>query len=74
MEKRSKEERVEWLEHLSKAFEAFIRDLRGILPEETHRHLQASRRELLLALRSLLDREIEKLEEKPKKARKVEVK
>lgn len=73
MEKRE-EERVEWVEHLSKAFEAFIRDLRGVLPEETHKHLQASRKELLLALRSLLDREIEKLEEEPKKARKVEVK
>jgi hypothetical protein len=69
-----KEEKLEWTEHLGKAFEAFVRDLRGVLPEETYTHLQASRKELLLALRSLIDREIEKLEEEPKKARKVEVK
>lgn len=69
------EERLEWTEHLGKAFEAFVRDLRGILPQETYEHLQASRKELLLALRSLIDREIERLEGTPeRKARKLEVK
>lgn len=69
-----REERFEWTEHLGKAFEAFLRDLKGILPQETYEHLQASRKELLLALRSLIDREIERLEQQPQKARKLEVK
>ena len=73
--KEEREERLEWTEHLGKAFEAFLRDLKGILPQETYEHLQASRKELLLALRSLIDREIEKLEGEPKrKARTLEVK
>jgi len=38
------------------------------LPEETRNHLRAARREQLLALRSLLDRAIERLE-KPDKAK-----
>lgn len=46
------------------------------LPKETRDHLRAARREQLLALRSLLDQAIERLEkpEKPKrKAERVEV-
>lgn len=46
------------------------------LPKETRDHLRAARREQLLALRSLLDTGIERLEkeEKPKrKAERVEV-
>jgi len=68
------EEHLEWTEHLGKAFEAFVRDLRSLVPQETYEHLQASRKELLLALRSLIDREIEKLEGSERKARKLEVK
>jgi predicted nucleic acid-binding protein len=36
--------------------------LRGWLPEETIQHLRAARREQLLAVRSLLDARIERLE------------
>lgn len=46
------------------------------LPKETRDHLRAARREHLLALRSILDQAIERLEkpEKPKrKAERVEV-
>lgn len=69
-----KEERLEWAEHLGKAFEAFFRDLRGILPEETYKHLGASRKEFLLAIRSVIDREVQKVEEEEKKrVRKVKV-
>lgn len=48
----------------------------SFLPKETRDHLRAARREQLLALRSLLDTGIERLEkeEKPKrKAERVEV-
>ncbi|MBI4454727.1 MAG: hypothetical protein HY644_02380 [Acidobacteria bacterium] len=72
MQKR--EEAPEWIEHLGRAFETFFRDLKGVLPEETYAHLRASRKEFLLAARSLIDRQIQKLEQEPKrKARKVEV-
>jgi len=74
MVREEREGRPEWVEHLGKALEAFIRDLRGVLPEETYEHLRASQRESLLAVRSLIDRQIERLEKRPEKvARKVEV-
>ena len=37
------------------------------LPEEFRAHLRASRKEMLLAVRSLIDAAIERTEEKPKK-------
>jgi hypothetical protein len=65
---------LEWVEHLGKAVEAFIREVKTILPEETREHLRGSRKEFLLAVRSLVDRQIEKLEkESQSKARRVEV-
>lgn len=68
-------EQLEWTEHLGKAFEAFMRDLRRVFPEEAYTHLRASQRELLLALRALIDQKIERMERPPeRKARKVEVK
>jgi hypothetical protein len=42
------------------------------LPKETRGHLQAARREHLLALRSLLDQAIERLEKEEKPRRKAE--
>lgn len=66
--------RLEWLEHLGKALEAFFSDIRGILPEDAYRHLSASRREFLLAVRSVVDREIHRTErESAPQPRKVEV-
>lgn len=66
--------RLEWIEHLGKALEAFFSDIRGVLPEDTYRHLRASRRELLLAIRSVVDREIQRAErESTSQPRKVEV-
>jgi len=38
----------------------------GWLPEETRSHLFGARREMLLALRSLIDRAIERVDEKEK--------
>jgi len=64
----------EWLEHLGNAWEAFLGDMGLVLPEEARAHLRASRRERLLAMRSCIDYQIERLEKKPtRKARKVEI-
>jgi len=44
--------------------------LKKALPEEFWAHRRAARKEALLALRSLLDAAIERVEERPKRARK----
>ena len=65
---------MKWFEHLGAACEGFISEMKGSVPEGFKTHSKASCREMLLALRSLLDGAIERTEEpKPKKARKVEV-
>lgn len=46
--------------------------LSAFLPKETRQHLRAARREQLLAVRSLLDKTIERLEEKEKPSRTAE--
>ncbi len=46
--------------------------LSAFLPKETRQHLHAARREQLLAVRSLLDKTIERLEEKEKPPRRAE--
>ncbi|MGQ9626004.1 MAG: hypothetical protein ACUVV0_03755 [Anaerolineae bacterium] len=55
----------DWLEEGMEAFRARLR--RGFLPEEFHEHLRAARKETLLAVRSLLDDAIRRMEEHPKK-------
>ncbi len=67
--------KFEWVEHLGKAFDAFFKDLKGVVPDETYNHLKGSKREMLLAIRSIIDREIERLEKEQKKgkAKKVEI-
>jgi len=65
---------LEWIGHLGKAAESFVKDLKGVLPEETYTHLRSSRRELLLAIRAVIDREIERAEkEHAPQAHKIEV-
>jgi hypothetical protein len=65
---------MEWVGHLGRAVESFVSDLKGILPEDTYNHLRASRKELLLAIRSVIDREIERSAgESRSQTRKVEV-
>jgi|YelNatPaOPRAMG01_1025707.scaffolds.fasta_scaffold14081_3 hypothetical protein len=54
----------EWMEYLSKACDSFFKEMKGFIPEDTYEHFKNSRKEFLLALRSLLDRKIEKLEKK----------
>ena len=67
----------EWLD---KGMRGLRRSLKGkrpqLFPEQFKQHTRAARKEMLLAVRSLLDRAIEELEkqpETPKKA-KIEVK
>lgn len=62
-----------WIEHLSDAFEAFTEELAELIPEETRKHLRNARKELLLALRTLIDKKIEKLEKPKKEVKKVEI-
>ena len=59
----------DWLAEGIKACRAGFRKSAGkeCLPEEFQAHLRASRKEMLLAMRSLIDASIERTEEKPKK-------
>jgi hypothetical protein len=67
-----KEERkheVDWEDHLAAGLKGLRRELKGDMKEfptkEFRMHTRAARREMLLALRSLVDRAIERTEEKP---------
>jgi hypothetical protein len=63
-----------WMEHLSKAVDAFVEDIKGIVPPETKVHLKNSVKEFMLAIKTVLDRKIEKMEEKKEEGHRVEVK
>lgn len=64
-----------WTEHLARAAEAFAHEMRGRVPEEFTKHARGSLKEGLLAMRSLLDAGIERIEreEREKTARHVPV-
>jgi hypothetical protein len=64
-----------WTEHLARAAESLAGELRRSVPGEFSDHARGSLREALLAVRSLLDRGIERLaeDERQAKPRKVEV-
>ncbi len=55
----------DWLSEGIKGFRTACR--KSFLPEEFRSHVRASRKEMLLAMRSLIDAAIEHLEEQPKK-------
>ena len=57
----------DWLAEGIKGFRAGCKKISPHLPEEFRQHTQAARREMLLAMRSLIDTAIECTEEKPKK-------
>lgn len=66
----------DWLAEGIRACKARFRRGLGkeLLPEEFRTHLRAARKEMLLAVRSLIDAAIERTEEKPKqKTTKVKV-
>ena len=65
-----------WTEHLMRAANAFAREMRGVVPDEFSQHARGSVREGLLAIRSLIDASIERLdreEQRQQPARKIEV-
>jgi hypothetical protein len=51
-----------WTEHLARAAEAFAHEMRGSVPAEFTKHARGSVREGLLAMRSLLDAGIERID------------
>ena len=57
----------DWLAEGIRGFRGSYKRVSPRLPEEFREHTQAARREMLLAMRSLLDAAIECTEEKPKK-------
>ena len=57
----------DWLAEGVRGCRASYKKLSPHLTEEFHQHTKAARREMLLAMRSLLDAAIESTEEKPKK-------
>ena len=67
----------DWLAEGIKGFKGCYKKLSPHLPEEFRQHTQTAHREMLLALRSLLNTAIERAEEKPepkrKKATKIKV-
>lgn len=59
---------VRWPEHLARACEAFASEMRDCVPREFARHARGSVREALLAVRSLIDAGIEKIDRESKDA------
>jgi len=62
-----------WIEHLNQAFEAFIEDLTSFVPEKSRTHLKNAKKEMLLALKELIEKKIEELEKPRKEVKKVKV-
>jgi hypothetical protein len=78
MDNQSAQERpamdLRWTEHLMRAANAFAREMRGVVPDEFSQHARGSLREGLLAIRSLIDSSIERLDrEEQAPAHKIEV-
>ena len=66
MPKTDEEKEMTWEDHLAAAIKAFRKEAKEWhgewLPEEFRTHRRAARREMLLAMRSLIDAKIEKLD------------
>lgn len=60
----------DWLAEGIKGFRASYKKLSPLLSEEFYQHTRAARREMLLAMRSLIDAAIESTEEKEEKPKK----
>lgn len=62
-----------WMEHLIKAWDAFFEDLFSFIPEESKKHLKNARKEVLLAIKSVLEKKIEELEKEKGEVKKIKV-
>lgn len=60
------DEEKTWEDHLAAAIKAFRKELQmwhaEMLPTEFHAHRRAAQREMLLALRALIDAKLERIE------------
>ncbi len=67
--KEEKKREADWEDHLAAALKGFRREFKGTMKDfptkEFRMHTRAARREMLLAFRSLIDKAIERTEEKP---------
>ncbi len=65
--------KFKWIEHLGKAFEALLEDLTSFVPEKSKEHLKNARKEMLLALKEVIEKKIEELEKPKKELKKIVV-
>jgi hypothetical protein len=65
--------KYKWIEHLAQAWDAFMEEMFSFVPEETKTHLKNARKEVLLALKSVIEKRIEELEKPKKEIKKVKV-
>ncbi len=65
--------KYKWIEHLAQACDAFVEEMFSFVPEETKKHINNARKEVLLALKSIIEKKIEKLEKEKKEIKKVKV-
>jgi hypothetical protein len=65
--------KYKWMEHLAQAWDAFIEEVFSFVPEETKKHVKNARKEMLLALKSIIEKRIEELEKPKKEIKKVKV-
>ena len=66
-EEEKAKELPEFVEHMKAAAEATANQWKSLIPKEFWEHGREARRETLLAMRSLVDSAIERLEEKEEK-------
>jgi hypothetical protein len=65
--------KYKWIEHLAQAWDAFMEEMFSFVPEETKKHINNARKEVLLALKSVIEKRIEELEKPKKEIKKVKV-
>jgi len=65
--------KYKWIEHLANAWDAFMEEMFSFVPEDTKTHLKNARKEILLALKSVIEKKIEELEKPKKEIKKVKV-
>lgn len=65
--------KFKWVEHLANAWKAFFEDLFSFVPEESKIHLKNARKEILLAIKSMIEKKIEDLEKEKREVKKIKV-
>ncbi|PMP66275.1 MAG: hypothetical protein C0190_05810 [Thermodesulfobacterium geofontis] len=65
--------KYKWVEYLAQAWDSFMEEMFSFIPEETKEHIRNARKEVLLALKSVIEKRIEELEKPKKEIKKVKV-